>query len=98
MLLQNVEKSLADDNTSVNEDDVYEDDWEEEPEEDKDSKEESKDGDDIQQESIEKMPHVSGNPFALPSVQALNMVNCGHISMLSFGEIFWPLLLLASVH
>jgi hypothetical protein len=69
MLLQNVETSFADDNTSVNEDDVYEDDWEEEPEEEKDSKEESKERDDSEPQSIEKIPHVSGNPFSLPNMQ-----------------------------
>jgi len=69
VLLQNVETSLADDNTSVNEDDVYEDDWEEELEEEKDSKEESKERDDIELQSIEKIPHVSGNSFSSPNVQ-----------------------------
>jgi hypothetical protein len=69
MLLQNVQTSLADDNTSVNEDDVYEDDWEEELEEEKDSKEESRGRVDIVPQSIEKIPHVSGNPFSLPNVQ-----------------------------
>jgi hypothetical protein len=71
MLLQNVETSLADVNTSVNEDDVYEEDWEEEPEEEKDSKEDSKDRDDIEPESIEKILHISGNQFSLPSQQVV---------------------------
>ena len=62
MLLQNIETSLADDKTSVNEDDVYEDDWEEESEE-KDSKNESKGSDNKEQLSSERTAHVSGNPL-----------------------------------
>jgi hypothetical protein len=69
MLLQNVETSLADDNTSGNEDNVYEDDWEEDLEEETDSKEGSKERDDIEPQSIEKIPHVPGNSFSLPNMQ-----------------------------
>jgi hypothetical protein len=60
---------LADDNTSVIEDGVYEDDWEEELEEEKDSKEESNERVDTVPQSSDKIPHVSGNAFYSPNVQ-----------------------------
>jgi hypothetical protein len=63
MLLQTEHISLADDNTSVNGDDVYEDDWEEELEKD-DSEEESGSRDDEEEaEPSENVSHVSGNGY-----------------------------------
>jgi hypothetical protein len=62
MLLQTEHISLADDNTSVNGDDVYEDDWEGELEKD-DSEEESGSRDDEEAEPSENVSHVSGNGY-----------------------------------
>jgi hypothetical protein len=60
MLLQDGQILLADDNRSVNEDDVYEDDWEEELE---DSEEKSRGRDDKEEEPSENISHVSGNGY-----------------------------------
>lgn len=62
---------------------VYEDDWEEESE--KNVSEESKGTDEIESETSENIPYMSGNTFSLPNEQAISKVDGGQVSKLIFG-------------